>query len=171
MQYYDEPFQHPFMGCRHTFDLSNFIVFANYLSDKLCLTIELEDKANDDLPTINHSNAKEKGKLIKKNSMLVSSMKFELLLEDCQLYFHEDLIEIVTSIEIDYHHLLFLNQNDELKKISLFSTLFDILRAINVQEILVLIFDEIGNEDYFYLCYQNVVNETLKGKKHFIIKP
>lgn len=171
MQYYDEPFQHPFMVSRHTFDLSNFIAFANYLSNKLCLTIELEDKGFYDLPTIKHSNAKETAKLIKKNSMLLSNLKFELLLEDCQLSFYEDLIEIVTYIEIDYHHLLFLNQKDELKKNSLFSTLFDILRAINVQEILVLIFDEIGNEDNFYLCHQNVINETLKGKRNFIIKP
>lgn len=170
MDIFEDTFQHPVIVCSHNLDLSNFEDFANQLSNKLILTIEMRNNKNFYIKTVEFSNAPDRAKLIRKESSLIPGLKFELILDEYSFLFHDNFIEIITYFEIDYFHLFLLHQKSELKEILLFSTLFNQLKILGIEEVLFGVFADTANEDNFHYCYENISRDISNSRSYFKLK-
>lgn len=167
----EETYQHPGITCKHELNISDFETFANELSQKLNLNIEMSYHRSSILynKTFSKDGIKEKAYLEEKNCSLIPETKYEFVQKDFKFIIYEDFIEISIEITLDYFHLIQLYNENQLLKIEPFKTIFNQLKILDINEIHFFVFDEfrIGqNKNY---CWENVISAINKCR-NFSIK-
>lgn len=167
----EETYQHPGITCKHELNISDFETFANELSQKLNLNIEMSYHRSSILynKTFSKDGIKEKAYLEEKNCSLIPETKYEFVQKDFKFIIYEDFIEISVGITLDYFHLIQLYNENQLLKIEPFKTIFNQLKFLDINEIHFFVFDEfrIGqNKNY---CWENVISAINKCR-NFSIK-
>ena len=101
-----DTFQHPLIVCKHHINISNFNNFANELSKRLEINIEMLDSpsVNSYLKTITTEVENQKGILKKRKSILIPAIKYELSFDEIVYVFYNDFIEIKIDLTLDFFH-------------------------------------------------------------------
>lgn len=162
-------FKHPFIVCRHRLKIKNFEQLAKELALKLNLkvTAEFEDRFK-----ITYENSKPEGSLtiIDRKSRLIPQMKYELRFNDFKIIIYEDLFEIVFNLEIDFFHILYLHQKNQLKEVALFKDFFKLLLSLGISEIYIGVFEEFGKDKKIKYTWKNVFRELSKTSQTFKVQ-
>jgi hypothetical protein len=162
-------FKHPFVVCRHRIKIKNLEQLAKELALKLNLkvTAEFEDrfKITYEAPT-----SKGLARIMERKSRLIPQLKYELHLNDFKIIIYEDFFEIVFKFEIDFFHILGLHQKKQLKEVSFFKEIFNLLSLICISEIYIGIFEEFGKDKKIKYTWKNVFRELSKTSQTFIVQ-
>ena len=168
----EETYQHPGITCKHELNISDFETFANELSQKLNLNVEMRYHRSSILynKTISKDEITEKAYLEEKYCSFIPEIKYEFIQKDFKFIIYEDFIEISVEITLDYFHLMQLYNENQLLKIELFKVILNQLKILGINEIHFFVFDEfrIGqNKNY---CWENVISAINKSDKKFVIE-
>ena len=168
----EESYQHPGITCKHELNISDFETFANELSQKLNLNVEMRYHKSSILynKTISKDGITEKAYLEEKYCSFIPEIKYEFIQKDFKFIIYEDFIEISVEITLDYFHLMQLYNENQLLKIEPFMTIFNQLKILDINEIHFFVFDEfrIGqNKNY---CWENVISTINKSDKKVVIE-
>lgn len=167
----EETYQHPGIIGKHELKVSEFENFANELSQKLHLNIEMRYHDNSISNNVITSSEKtnEKGYLLQRIGKLIPEIKYELVQKDFRFIIYEEFIEISLEITLDYSHLLQLNNEDQLTKIELFKKIINQLKILGIDKLHFFVFGEFElgkNKNY---CWKNVIPAINKCNDHFEI--
>ncbi len=167
-----DTFQHPLIVCKHHINISNFNNFANELSKRLEINIEMLDSpsVNSYLKTITTEVENQKGILKKRKSILIPAIKYELSFDEIVYVFYNDFIEIKIDLTLDFFHFFALHKNNELKQIKLFKTLFKQLQQLGINEVYSAIFDEITISENSKYSWEDILGAIDSSKNNFILE-
>lgn len=169
---FEDSFQHPFIFCKHNLDISNSDDFAQELSKKLKLNIEIHNSSNQNsyLYTTSTNKHYQLAQLKKRNSLLIPDIKYELTIDDIVFIIFEDFIEINTNLTLDYFHLLQLKKEEKLTEIDIFEAIFNYINALGEKQVIFCIFDELNIHENFHFSWINIQLALKKCNYHFQLK-
>ncbi|MDD2986793.1 hypothetical protein [Flavobacterium sp.] len=162
-------FEHPLIVCNHKLNLSNFDNFANELSTRLNLTIEMHDSSYSYLKTITNENEMGTGRLIIRKSLLIPDIRYELNHEEVLYIIYNDFIEIKFDFEVDYFHLKELTEQNKLESIKFFDSFFNLLKSIGVKELHFGIFNEFMKTTSIKYKWDTIFHELKNNHEYFKI--
>ncbi len=167
----EEPYQHPAITCKHKLDVSDFEALASDLSNRLHLNIEIHFDSSALLQnkTIRIDGVTQKGILTETYHSYIPESVCVLQLKEVKFVIYEDFIEISTGITLDYFHLLQLNQEKQLIKIEFFKSIFNHLKALEIDQVHFCVFNEFKLSENSNYCWRNVKSAILNCKNHFVI--
>jgi hypothetical protein len=167
----EETYQHPAITCKHQFNVADFETFAIELSNRLHLNIEIHYDSSALLQnkTISIDGVTQKGILTETYHSYIPESVCELALKEVKLIIYEDFIEIYIRMTLDYFHLLELNQEKQLNTIEFFKSIFNHLKALEIDQVHFCVFNEFKISENSNYCWRNVKSAILNCKNNFVI--
>lgn len=169
MNKFEDTYQHPLIVCKHELNISDIETLGGFLSKKLKLTIEIDDKLFFK-KRIYNSIGRGEARLVAVKSLLIPEKKFHLQLDEIVLFIFTDFIEIKFDIPLDYFHLFDLYNRNELLEIKLLKTFFGHLNSLGIDEIHFGIFGEFEKDEAFTYCWKEIYRIISKYNNYFTLK-
>ena len=144
----------PLIICHHKIKIINLEKLYKYLAITLNINLNIYNSKNVLIGNYNN-NSNKSGKLSECKSSILPAMKFKLNLNNFNLIFYNDFIEINhIIIDFDYYNLKKMHETNILKKESHFKVLFKQLKLLGVEKIYFSILEESENIDSSNFCFK-----------------